>query len=438
MNEITESVVPMKLVNRTFLCFLSMMLLTPGMVAARAAEVLVTVGPARVTAADLETAVRSSPFATQFNTMDAPEQAALRGNLLKRLVALRLLRLEAGARGLDQRPGFVQELEDYRTARLYRYYIQKLREQLVIPEEKQKELASTYAGQSDALAAARASMLAEDFRQLRLLTLQMLREKQHVSFHLDRISQGVAPDTLLMEGDNLSLTYADVVQEGDFPKMPDAAWIEEQVYQRTELLLFARAAADEGVNVDAEVQAYADELLPAMMMEELESEWIPDEKVLKDYFEANPELARIPERWHVGQLVVSSYAQAAAMRKRIQQGESLFMLAGRYSIDPWGRSHNGDMGWFKEGEGVPEIEQRLKLMADGEVSDVIRTGKGYHLVTVIERRPGKIRKFSAMKDKVRQSLMDEKLAAYLDDLQKRYPVDWKILADGGQAGGAGG
>ena len=428
----------MKLANRTFLCFLLLIPVMPGMATAKAAEVLVTVGPAQVTATDLETAVRSSPFATQFNTMDAPEQAALRGSLLKRLVALRLLRLEAGARGLDQRPEFVQELKDYRTARLYRYYIQKLREQLVIPEAKQKELARAYAGQSDALAAARASMLAEDFRQLRLLTLQMLREKQHVSFHLDRLAKDIAPDTLLMEGDNLSLTYGDIVHEGDFPKMPDVAWIEDQVYQRTELLLFAQAAADEGIDVDAEVQAYADELLPAMMMEELESEWIPDEKALKAYFEANPELARIPERWHVGQLVVSSYAQAAAMRKRIQQGESLFMLAGRYSIDPWGRSHNGDMGWFKEGEGVAEIEQRLKLMADGEVSDVIRTGKGYHLVTVMERRPGKVRRFSAMKDKVRQSLMDEKLASYLDGLQKRYPVDWKILANGSRTGEAGG
>ncbi len=428
----------MKFANRTLLYFLSMILAMPGMVAAKATEVLVTVGPAQVTAADLETAVRSSPFATQFNTMDAPQQAALRGSLLKRLVALRLLRLEASVRGLDQRPEFLQELEDYRTARLYRYYIQKLREQLSIPEDEQKKLEKTYAGQADVLAAAKASMLAEDFRQLRLLTLQMLREKQHVKFHLDRITKDIAPDTLLVEGDNLRLTYGDIVNEGDFPKTPDAAWIEEQLYQRTELLLFARAAAHEGVNVDAEVQSYADELLPAMMMEELESEWIPDEKVLRDYFAANPDLARIPERWHVGQLVVSSYAQAAAMRKRIQQGESLFVLAGRYSIDPWGRSHNGDMGWFKEGEGAPEIEKSLKGMADGEVSEIIHTSKGYHLVTVVERRPGKVRGFSSMKDKVRQTIMDEKLAAYLDELQKRYTVEWKILANGSKGESSGG
>ncbi|WP_172649448.1 peptidylprolyl isomerase [Thiolapillus brandeum] len=387
---------------------------------------------------DLETAVRSSPFATQFNTMDAPEQAALRGSLLKRLVALRLLRLEAVARGLDKRPEFEQEIEDYRTSRLYRYYIQQLREQLVIPEDKLQELKETYAGQADALAAAKASMLSEDFRQLRVLTLQMLREKQHVVFHTDRIVDGITQETLLMQGDKVSLSYGDIVHEGEFPKMPEKEWIEEQLYQRTELLLFAQAAADEGVDISAEVKAYKDELLPAMMMEELEKEWIPNEAALKSYFDANPDLAQIPERWHVGQLVVSSYAQAAAMKKRMEEGESLFALAGRYSIDPWGRAHNGDMGWFKEGEGVPVIEERLKSLADGEISDIIKTGKGYHLVTVLERRPGKVRKFAAMKDKVRQNLMDKELAIYLDSLQKKYPVDWKVLANGSKPGKADG
>ncbi|WP_457675671.1 peptidylprolyl isomerase [Thiolapillus sp.] len=428
----------MKLMNRILVLFLLIPLVAPGIAAGKATEVLVTVGPAAVTATDLEMAVRSSPFATQFNTMDEPEQAALRGNLLKRLVALRLLRLEASAQGMDRRPAFVQELEDYRISRLYRYYIQKLREQLSIPGDKLEQLKQTYAGQPDALAAAKASLVAEDFRQLRMLTLQMLRDRYQVVFHLDRLQPGIAPDTLLMEGNGVKLAYGDIVHAGEYPKMPDKGWIEDQLYQRAELLLFARAARDEGVDVEDDVRAYADELLPAMMMEELEARWIPDEKALKAYFDANPDLAVVPERWHVGQLVVSSYAQAAAMKRRIEQGESLFVLAGRYSIDPWGRAHNGDMGWVKEGEGVPEMEARLKAMADGEVSDIIATPLGYHLVTVIERRPGKVRNFSAMKDKVRQSIMDEKLSAYLDELQKKYPVDWKVLADGAAGGANGG
>ncbi|WP_457669175.1 peptidylprolyl isomerase [Thiolapillus sp.] len=404
-------------------------LVVPGIAAGNASEVLVSVGKTQVTAADLETAVRSSPFAVQFNTLEVQEQAALRGDLLKRLVALRLLHLEAAAQGLEDSPEFRREIEDYRTALLYRSYIQKLREQLRIPEKELQELKKKYKGQADALAAAKASWLAEKFRDLRLLTLQMLREKQHVVFYEDRIAQGIGSDTLLMQGDDIAIRYGDLVKKGEYAKLPDVEWVKDQLYQRAELLLFSHAAAEEGVDLDAKVKAYAQERLPALFVEKLEQQWVPDEETMKKYLQNNPELAHIPARWHVGQLVTSSYAQAAALRKRIKQGESLFTLAGRYSIDPYGRTHNGDMGWFKEGEGNADIELRLQNMADGELSDIVQTSQGYHLVTVLERRPGKTRNYAAMKDKIRQSIIDEKLAAYLATLQEKYPVDWKVLAN---------
>lgn len=405
------------------------LLTAPGIAAGKASEVLVTVGKTPVTAADLETAVRSSPFAVQFNSLEEQEQAVLRGDLLQRLVALRLLYLEAKARGLDATPEFRKEMEEYRTAQLYRFYIQKLREQLRLPEDELEALKAEYPGQPDALAAAKAARLAEEFRGLCLLSLQLLRDRQHVRFFEDRIVEGITPETVLMEGDDVTVRYQDLVKEGDFPKMPDPEWIKERLYQRTELLLFAQAAAQENVDIEARMEAYAQERLPALLTEQMEQQWVPDEKALRDYFNATPDLAKIPERWHVGQLVTSSYAQAAALEKRIREGESLFALAGRYSIDQYGRAHNGDMGWLKEGEGNPEFELRLKNMADGEVSDIIKTSKGYHLVTVLERRQGKTRRFSEMKDKVRQAIINDQLAVYLKVLNEKYPVDWKIIAD---------
>ncbi|WP_293647676.1 peptidylprolyl isomerase [Thiolapillus sp.] len=404
-------------------------LVVPGIAAGNASEILVSVGGTKVTAADLETAVRSSPFAVQFNTLGSQEQAALRGDLLKRLVALRLLRLEAAAQGVEKSPEFRSEIVEYRTSQLYRSYIQKLQEQLRIPEKDLQKMKEEYKGRADALAAAKASWLAERFKVLRLRSLQTLREKQHVVFYEDRIREGIGSDTLLMQGDKIAIRYGELVKEGEYPKLPDVEWIKEQLYQRAELLIFSQAAADDGINLDAKITAYAQERLPALFVEKLEQQWVPNDETMKKYLQNNPELAHIPARWHVGQLVTSSYAQAVALKKRIEQGESLFTLAGRYSIDPYGRAHNGDMGWFREGEGNPKIELRLKNMADGGLSDIVQTPQGYHLVTVLERRPGKTRNYAAMKDKIRQSIIDEKLAAYLAKLQQKYPVDWKVLAN---------
>jgi len=391
-------------------------------------QVLVKVGEEAVTAADLERAVRSSPYATQFNTLDEEEQAALRGDLLKRLVAFRLLRLEAHAKGLDQSDQFRKEEEDYRIAQLYRLYTRKLREQLRLPEDVERRLKQEFKGQPDALAAARANELVERYRELKLLTVRHLRDRLHVVFHEDRIGDGIRPDTVLMEGDGVQIRYADLLEGESFNKTPSREWIEDRLYKRAELLLFARAAEKESVDIEEKMAAYRHERMPAMLMEQLEKEWVPDEQVMKKYYNDHPGLSYVPARWHVGQLVVSSYAQAAAMRKRILAGESLFVLAGRYSIDPYGKAHNGDMGWLKEGEGNPAVEAQLKKIADGEVSEIIKSAKGYHLVTVLERRPAMRRTYQSMKDRVRQAIIQEKFAAYLQELQQKYPVEWKVLA----------
>jgi peptidyl-prolyl cis-trans isomerase C len=396
-------------------------------------EVLVQVAGDAVTAADLEQAVKSSPFATQFNTLDENEQAALRGDLLKRLVAFRLLRMEAHARGLDESAAYRKEEQEYRIARLYRYYTDRLRRQLTLPPETQERLTQEYQGQADALAAARANERVQQYRKLKLLTVRMLRDRLQVVFHEDRIRAGITPDTLLMEGDGVQIRYGDLLEAGQLEEMPTREWLEERLYQRAELLLFARAAEQEGVDIEAAMAAFRQERLPALLIEQLEGQWAGDEQILRQYYDDHPELSYLSERWHVGQLVLSSYAQAAAMRKRILAGESLFVLAGRYSIDPWGRAHNGDMGWLKEGQGNPAIEGQLKRMADGKVSGIIRSARGYHLVTVLERRPAFRRSFASVKDRVRQALVQERLAAYLQELQQKYPVKWKVLATSDEA-----
>ena len=391
-------------------------------------EVLVQVADEVVTAADLEQAVKSSPFATQFNTLDEAEQAALRGDLLKRLVAFRLLRLEAQAQGLDETPRFRKEQQSYRLAQLYRHYTARLRDQLQLPADVEARLAETYAGQPDALVAARASELAGRYRLLKLATVRRLKERFGVVFHESRIDDAMTPDTLLMEGDGLEIRYGDLLGEGEQVEEPTKAWVEERLYKRAELLLFARAAETEGVALHEQLASFREERLPALLLERLEAQWAPDEQTLRAYYEAHPELSYLPERWHLGQLVVPAYAQASAMRKRILAGKSLFELAGRYSIDPYGRAHNGDMGWIKEGQGNPALEARLKGMADGEVSEIIKSPRGYHLVTVLERRPAFKRSFESMKDRVRQALIQERLTAYLQELQQKYSVEWRVLA----------
>lgn len=421
-------------VARSFVLLLSIWFLAGPLYAkAEKTQKLVSVGDLAVTAGDLEQAVASSPFAVQFTTMDEDDQASLRGDLLKRLVVSRLLRIEAQAQGLDRSPAFRKEIDNFRLGMLYRHYMQKLREQLQVPEEELRRMRQESKGDADVFSAMKAAYVAGRYRQVRLLTFQKLRDQRHVVLHEERIKPGIRPNTVLMEGDGLRITYGDVVDVNESAEPPSPELVKERLYKRGELLLIADAAEKAGVDVSDRVEGYRNERLPALLLEQKEREWVPSEQAMRAYFKAHPELGRVLERRHIGQLVASSYAQARALRRRIEQGESLFKLAGQYSVDPYGRTHNGDMGWVREGSGAPQIEAALRKLKDGEVSQIIKTPKGYHLVTIIERRLGRMRPFEGVKDKVREAMITEKMPGYIRELENRHQIVWHLMKQ--KAGG---
>ncbi len=419
--------------------FLSSLLLslclTAGIANAKAEpRPLVEVGPYAVTAHDLESAVSASPFATQFVAMDRDQQAALRGDLLKRLVISRLFRLEAERLGLDRTPEFRRELERFRLGLLYRHYMDRLRAQIAIPDEALARMRADTEGDPDALEAMKSAYVAERYRTLRLLTVQRLRDARHLVVHDERIGPKADADTVVMEGDGLRITYGDLLAGASPSGDPDTARLKERLFRLGELRLVAEAAAAEGVSVDARLENYRNERLPALLLEKMEAGWIPDEQALRDHFAAHPEIAHVAERRHIGMLVTATYAQAQALRRRILGGESLFALAGRYSVDPYGRAHNGDMGWVREGTGMPEIEQAIADLQDDQISEIVKTPRGFHIVTVIERKPGEDRPFAGVRDKVRQSLLSEHLNRYVGELERRYEISWNLIQPTSPAG----
>lgn len=392
--------------------------------AAGSTDALVSVDHQEITAADLERAMRSSPFATNFNTLDKKEQAFLRGGLLQRLVASRLLLLEAQNQGLDKTKGFQEDLERFRIGLLHRAYISHLRTSIELPEETRKQMKAQFKGNHEAYKAAQSAYINGEYKKARIQSIRDLRKRYHVQVHEDRMTPGIAPETVLVEGDGFQVAYSDLLSIPDRHETKE--WIEDHAFSRAELLMTAKAAVDNGIDVSAALDSYKTERMPALLMEKLEAQWIPSDQPLKAYFQMHPEYGQLLSRRHIGQLVVATRAEAEDMRKRIVQGESLFRLAGEYSIDPYGRQHKGDMGWIKEDHGNPKIKAAIANLEDNEVSQIVETPLGFHLVTILERKPGETKPFGVVRDKVRQAYLSEMLTGYLKNLEKKYQVVWHI------------
>jgi parvulin-like peptidyl-prolyl isomerase len=390
-------------------------------------QVLVTIDTQQVTSDDLNAAMASSPFETQQASMDENDQAGLRGDMLRRLVAARLLALEARRLGLDKSKAYQQGIENFRLGLLYRFYMDKLRERMVIPADTLAAMKKQYKGDSDGMASAKAAYVAQQYQTFKLTTLQNMLQHDNTKLHEDRIKAGIKADTVLMEGKSFRIKYADIVDINEYPALPNPEWVKEQLKNRGELLLVAKAAEKEGVNVDGKLKQYQSEQLPAVMMEAKIKEWIPDEKTSHEWFDKHPEVAMIPERRHIGQLVVSTRKEAEALRTRILNGESLFTLAGELSIDPVGRKQNGDMGWVAEGRGMPELEKALSKLENDKLSEVIETKAGFHLLMILERQPKGQKTYAEVRDRVRQMIINEKLPPYLGELERRYNVSWNVI-----------
>ncbi len=93
----------------------------------------------------------------------------------------------------------------------------------------------------------------------------------------------------------------------------------------------------------------------------------------------------------------SKSAQEVAMQKisdiekQIENGASFEELAKKYSEDPASASRGGDLGFTSRGDFVPEYETAAFSLADGEVSEIVQSQFGYHIIQMVERRGEKIR-----------------------------------------------
>jgi len=391
-----------------------------------AEKVLVTIGKSgQVTEQQLEAAMQAAPFATQFPAMDEKDQAYLRGDMLLRMARAEALYQEAINSEKKQSDVFKKEMGNYKTSLLAQRYIKNLREQIKIPKQTEQQLVKKYKGNSDALAAARSIVIAKQFTITKKEKINQLKKEANVKTYFDRLDKNPTSDTILTKGNNLVIKYGDLLP-GKNQQSIDKQLITEKVDEWISLLLIAKAAELNGENVDSQLQEYAQNLSTQLLLSEKEKQWVPDDKTLVDYFQKHPAIGYIPERRQIGQIVLSTKKQAEAMQSRIKAGESLFNLAGQYSIDPYGKQRSGDMGWLTEGKGSKEIETGIKHLKDNQLSDVIKTDKGWHLVVIVNRKPSERKDYADIKDRVKQQFLAEKMAVYLQEITEKHPLQWKI------------
>lgn len=131
-------------------------------------------------------------------------------------------------------------------------------------------------------------------------------------------------------------------------------------------------------------------------------------------------------------ILVSRRDLADELRGRITAGEKFEDLAKKYSEDTASAAKGGDAGYLLPGSLVPEFESALFQMKTGEVSDVVTSPYGFHIIRRTGERPLSGRPLDdTLKSTLRQALENQKLQGWFNTVRGRHAVrvDEEKLSD---------
>ena len=161
------------------------------------------------------------------------------------------------------------------------------------------------------------------------------------------------------------------------------------------------------------------------------------EKEIKAYYESHLNLFKQPEQVKASHILIKVEPKAKEsekedalkkirdVQKKQVKGDDFAKLAKEYSQGP-SNVKGGDLGYFKRGQMVPAFEEVAFKLKPGEVSDIVKTRFGYHLIKVVDKKPESTIPYEEIKDRLGQYLKQEKVQKEIKQLVEKLRKDAKV------------
>jgi peptidyl-prolyl cis-trans isomerase SurA len=158
-----------------------------------------------------------------------------------------------------------------------------------------------------------------------------------------------------------------------------------------------------------------------------------NDKSLKAHYDAHIG-DYVQEEYRLQQVFISSQRKDAAeraqkARRALEQDKPFGEVAREFSDDA-SNTLEGDMGFVKKEELIPELREAVKLLIPGTYSNVVRTPFGYHILKLNEAKKGQAASFESVRESVRQKLFqtesEKRYKTYIAKLRSSSYIEVKI------------
>ena len=236
-----------------------------------------------------------------------------------------------------------------------------------------------------------------------------------------------------------ALRVPDAARSAVFGKVSNVATSATNLYTRR---LLAQEAEKNGLAADPQIAAALqiahDKVLSDARIAQMDVEVLPAdarklETLVELQYKSNPEVYRIPEQRRLRHVLIpadapDAEATAAKVLADLKAGADFEQLAKAQSKDPGSGGKGGDLGFIQRGSMVPPFDQAAwALNKPGDLSPVVKTAFGYHVIRLDELKPASIRPFADVKPemmaKARAKLAEDARTAKFQALMQGAKVD---------------
>jgi peptidyl-prolyl cis-trans isomerase C len=169
-----------------------------------------------------------------------------------------------------------------------------------------------------------------------------------------------------------------------------------------------------------------------MMETEMASQPLPSDAQVREFYDKNPDKFETARASHILFKVDEKadeatkkkiLAQAEAVLKQVKGGADFAALAKKHSADG-SAEQGGDLGVFPKGQMVPPFDAAAFSMLPGQVSDIVTTQFGYHIIKVTDRKPVPFDQVSAkIKEFLTEQQKRERAQAFIDSLKQKAKIE---------------